>query len=65
MTLITDLQYFPNVNLFKISSEFSNIVFEQYETYQKMSFRNRCQITGGEGIINLNIPLEGGRDQKP
>jgi len=29
-----------------------------------MSFRNRCQITGGEGIINLNIPLEGGRDQK-
>lgn len=64
MTLITDLQYFPSVNFFRISSEFSNIVFEQYETYQKMSFRNRCQIAGGEGIINLNIPLEGGRDQK-
>ena len=29
-----------------------------------MSFRNRCQIAGGEGVINLNIPLEGGRDQK-
>lgn len=64
MTLITDLQYFPSVNFFRISSEFSNIVFEQYETYQKMSFRNRCQIAGGEGVINLNIPLEGGRDQK-
>jgi hypothetical protein len=64
MTLITDLQYFPSINFFKISSKFSNIVFEQYETYQKMSFRNRCQIAGGEGIINLNIPLEGGRDQK-
>jgi len=64
MRLLTDLQYFPSVNFFRISSEFSNIVFEQYETYQKMSFRNRCQIAGGEGIINLNIPLEGGRDQK-
>jgi len=64
MTLIADLQYFPSVSFFKISSEFSNIVFEQYETYQKMSFRNRCQIAGGEGVINLNIPLEGGRDQK-
>jgi hypothetical protein len=29
-----------------------------------MSFRNRCQIAGGEGVINLNIPLEKGRDQK-
>ncbi|MBS1601109.1 MAG: WbqC family protein [Bacteroidetes bacterium] len=64
MTLITYLQYFPGVNFFRISSEFSNIVFEQYETYQKMSFRNRCQIAGGEGVINLNVPLAGGRDQK-
>jgi hypothetical protein len=29
-----------------------------------MSFRNRCQIAGGEGVINLNVPLEKGRDQK-
>ncbi|HMI62091.1 MAG TPA: WbqC family protein [Puia sp.] len=64
MNLIVDLQYFPNINLYRISSEFSNIVFEQCEFYQKMSFRNRCQIAGGEGVINLNIPLEKGRDQK-
>ena len=64
MNLIVDLQYFPNINLYRISSEFSNIVFEQCEFYQKMSFRNRCQIAGGEGVINLNVPLEKGRDQK-
>lgn len=64
MNLIVDLQYFPNINLFRISSGFSNIVFEQCEFYQKMSFRNRCQIAGGEGVINLNVPLEKGRDQK-
>ena len=64
MNLIVDLQYFPNINLYRISSEFTNIVFEQCEFYQKMSFRNRCQIAGGEGVINLNVPLEKGRDQK-
>ena len=64
MNLIIDLQYFPNVNLYKISNKFSNIIFEQCEYYQKMSFRNRCQISGAEGIINLSVPLEKGRDQK-
>ena len=29
-----------------------------------MSFRNRCQIAGAEGIIQLSIPLVQGRDQK-
>lgn len=29
-----------------------------------MSFRNRCQIAGAAGIINLSVPLLKGRDQK-
>lgn len=64
MNLIVDLQYFPSVILYKNVDKFSNIVFEQYEHYQKMSFRNRCQITGAGGLINLSVPLEKGRDQK-
>ena len=64
MDLIIDLQYFASVILYKNSNSFSNIVFEQYEYYQKMSFRNRCQVAGAEGVINLSIPLQKGRDQK-
>jgi len=64
MNLITDLQYFPSVILYKISNKSSNITFEQYEFYQKMSFRNRCQIAGAQGCIDLSIPLAKGRDQK-
>ncbi|MES1159843.1 MAG: WbqC family protein [Bacteroidota bacterium] len=64
MNLIVDLQYFPSVTFYKNVDKFSNIVFEQYEHYQKMSFRNRCQITGAGGLINLSVPLEKGRDQK-
>ncbi len=29
-----------------------------------MSFRNRCQIAGSQGLVNLSIPIDGGRDQK-
>jgi hypothetical protein len=64
MTLIVDLQYFPSIILYKTLYNFSNIIFEQYESYQKMSFRNRCRIAGAEGVINLSIPLVRGRDQK-
>src|SRR6266567_4392829 len=64
MNLIIDLQYFTQIILYKNSNNFSNIIFEQYEYYQKMSFRNRCQVAGAEGVINLSIPLQKGRDQK-
>jgi WbqC-like protein family len=64
MNLIVDSQYFPSIILYKISYNFSNIIFEQCESYQKMSFRNRCQISGAQGVIDLSIPLVGGRDQK-
>ena len=64
MNLIIDSQYFPSIILYKTLSEFSNIVFEQYENYQKMSFRNRCRIAGADGPIDLSIPLVNGRDQK-
>jgi hypothetical protein len=64
MQLLVDLQYFPSIILYKILYNFSNIIFEQYESYQKMSFRNRCQVVGAEGVIDLSIPLVRGRDQK-
>ncbi len=64
MNLITDLQYFPSIILFESLYKYSNIFFEQCESYQKMSFRNRCQLAGGEGLIELSIPLVKGRSQK-
>lgn len=63
-SILTDIQYFGNVNWYKLLFQFSNIQFEQYESYQKMSFRNRCMIVGSNGLINLSVPLEKGRNQK-
>ena len=64
MNLVIDLQYFPSITFYKNSTKFSNIAFDQYEPYQKMSFRNRCQVTGAGGLINLSVPLIKGREQK-
>src|SRR5580658_3808026 len=29
-----------------------------------MGFRNRCQIAGAQGVVDLSVPLVKGRDQK-
>ena len=63
-SLIIDCQYFGTINYIKILFDYSNILIEQYESYQKMSFRNRCMIAGSNGLINLSVPLENGRSQK-
>jgi hypothetical protein len=43
---------------------YTNIKIEQYDNYQKMSFRNRCVVVGSNGPVNLSVPLEKGRNQK-
>lgn len=64
MTLRTDLQYISSIIWYKISINFSNLEFEQYEQWQKTSFRNRCHILGANGIITLSVPISGGRNVK-
>jgi len=62
MMLLTELQYFAPIILYKNSIIEKYIKIEQYERWQKMSFRNRCTIAGANGLIDLSIPIEGGRN---
>ena len=64
MKFLTEIQYFPSVIFYKNSYGCTNIIFDQYEAYQKMSFRNRCIIAGANGAIHLSVPLQNGRNQK-
>ena len=63
-TLITENQYFGSINYINTLFRYSNIVIEQYESYQKMSFRNRCVVGGSNGLVHLSVPLENGRNQR-
>ncbi|MDO8997344.1 MAG: WbqC family protein [Sediminibacterium sp.] len=64
MKLLIDYQYFGTVNYYKMLFKFKYIEFEEYERYQKGSFRNRTIIAGSNGLIPLSVPLQNGRDQR-
>ena len=64
MNIIIENQYFPTIDWFKMSTENSNYKIEICENFKKMSFRNRCIISGSNSLINLTVPLINGREQK-
>jgi len=64
VNLLIEYQYFAPSILYKRLERSTHLVFEQYERFQKMSFRNRLVIGGSAGPLELSIPLRGGRDQK-
>ncbi|MFN4007288.1 MAG: WbqC family protein [Chitinophagaceae bacterium] len=57
-------QLFAPLDTFKIAISVKNIFLLQYETYEKMSFRNRYLIAGANGVIGLSVPLQNGRFQR-
>jgi len=62
--IVVESHYFPCVNYMKLSKESDVCCIEQWETFRKMSFRNRCIIVGSNGLINLTVPVEGGRNNR-
>ncbi|MGN6436004.1 MAG: WbqC family protein [Agriterribacter sp.] len=62
MSLLIDNQYLGSFIYYKISINASYIELEQYERWQKMSFRNRCLIAGANGTLPLSVPVVGGRN---
>ena len=64
MKLLIEFQYFAPVILFKGLTFSTHLVYEQYEWFQKMSFRNRLVIAGSDGPLQLTVPLRNGRNQR-
>lgn len=62
--LLIESQYFPSVHAMKAMVDSEQLMIEHWEHYCKMSFRNRCIITGSNGPIHLSIPLKEGRQQR-
>ena len=59
-----ELQYFAPVIVYSTLYRCTHCDFGLYEPYRKMSFRNRCTLTGASGTIDLTVPIVEGRDQK-
>jgi len=60
--VIIEPQYFPPISVLRELVNHKEIGFALDDKYRKMSFRNRCLVTGANGIISLSIPIKGGRE---
>lgn len=56
--------YFPNIQYISKFLLFREIVIEQFENYQKQSFRNRCVIYGANGPLTLVVPVKKNHGEK-
>jgi hypothetical protein len=57
ITLLIDLHYFPPISYIKEIVKADTIVLEAHETFQKQTYRNRCEILTANGKDALIIPV--------
>ncbi|PLW97253.1 MAG: hypothetical protein C0591_06970 [Marinilabiliales bacterium] len=55
--LILAAAYLPSVSYFALLNNAQNAIIEQFETYPKQTFRNRCEIYTEKGETSLVIPV--------
>jgi hypothetical protein len=63
MTIVSPFLTFPNISWWLKASAFDIVIFDKAEHFQKMTGRNRYDISGANNAIKLSIPLVNGRNQ--
>ena len=54
--ILINTAYFPPVQYFTKINNCTEIWIEQYESYGKQSYRNRCDIMTANGVMTLSVP---------
>jgi len=62
--VLLELQYLPPVQFFTKLAAFPVVFLERSEHYVKGSYRNRCHISGVNGVERLSIPLRKGKNEQ-
>ncbi len=62
--LVLPSAYLPPIPFFAAMLQGGSVLVEQYDNYQKQTFRNRCVIAGPNGKQTLTIPVEKASGQK-
>lgn len=55
--ILLNTAYFPPVQYFSEIKNCSEVLIEQYESYGKQSYRNRCDIMTANGVMTLSVPV--------
>lgn len=63
-TVYLPTAYLPSVQYFTKLYAFDSIFLEQYEHYEKQTYRNRCVISTANGPLSLTVPVVKPEDPK-
>jgi hypothetical protein len=58
MTPLLPITYFGNIEYFSFFAKHQTVGIDITETYQKQTFRNRSQIYGANGMLNISVPVK-------
>lgn len=56
-TALIELHFLPSLEYLSAVRNFSDLVLERHENYQKQTYRNRCQVLTSQGVETLVVPL--------
>jgi hypothetical protein len=63
-TILLSTAYFAPIQYYSKFLAYDQVYIEQFEHFNKQTYRNRCVILGGNGPIQLIVPVVKGRGQK-
>ena len=62
--IVLELHFFPSLQYLSKFLAYDTVIIEQWEHYQKGSYRNRCHIAGANGLLRLSVPLGKGKNEQ-
>ncbi len=63
-TTLLSTAYLPPITWIVAVCQADKVLVEQWEHYQKQSYRNRCHIAAANGIMPMSIPVEHNKKEK-
>lgn len=58
MPVILFHPYFGNIEFYHVLKNAAEVILEVWDTYPKQTYRNRTQILGANGVLDLSIPVK-------
>ena len=58
ITALLSTTYFGPIQWYQKLYRYDSVVIEQYESFQKQTYRNRCIIATTQGPLSLTVPVE-------
>jgi hypothetical protein len=65
MNILLGSTYAGNLNYFSCIKKADKIVIDSFEYFSKQTFRNRCEIYGANGKLNLIVPINRKKGKNP